>query len=181
MPAVRPARPDDIPALAAVERSAASIFREIGLAWVAEGEPLPGDYLEQLCRHHTLWVAVDGADQPVGFLAAETMDRSFFIVELSVHAAHQKRGLGAQLMAAAIACAKAEQFATVSLTTYRHLRWNAPFYARLGFVEVEAGSLGEEHVAQLRHEVSVGHEAALRCVMVKYLKRGGTLGKAGDS
>ncbi|KPA88255.1 sortase-like acyltransferase [Pseudomonas asplenii] len=170
MPAIRPARPDDIPALAAVERSAASIFREVGLGWVAEGEPLPADYLEQLCRHRTLWVATDADDQPVGFLAAETMDRSFFIVELSVHAVHQKLGLGTALMAAAIAHARAELFATVSLTTYRHLRWNAPFYARLGFVEVEAASLGEEHVAQLQHEVDLGHDAGLRCAMVLRLK-----------
>ncbi|WP_017904043.1 GNAT family N-acetyltransferase [Pseudomonas asplenii] len=170
MPAIRPARPDDIPALAAVERCAASIFREVGLAWVAEGEPLPADYLEQLCRHHTLWVATDDNDQPVGFLAAQTLDRSFFIVELSVHAGHQKLGLGAGLMAAAIAHARAERFATASLTTYRHLRWNAPFYARLGFVEAEAASLGEEHVAQLQHEMDAGHEAGLRCAMVLRLK-----------
>jgi len=170
MPAIRPARHDDIPSLAAIERSAASIFREVGLAWVAAGEPLSADYLEQLCRHHTLWVATDVNDHPVGFLAAETLDRSFFIVELSVQAEHQQLGLGAGLMAAAIAHARAELFATVSLTTYRHLRWNAPFYTRLGFIEVEAASLGEQHLAQLQYEVEVGHEARLRCAMVLRLK-----------
>jgi len=73
-------------------------------------------------------------------------------------------------MAAAIAHARAELFATVSLTTYRHLRWNAPFYTRLGFIEVEAASLGEQHLAQLQYEVEVGHEARLRCAMVLRLK-----------
>jgi len=40
MPIVRLAQVDEVPKLAMVERAAASIFRDVGLAWIAEGELL---------------------------------------------------------------------------------------------------------------------------------------------
>jgi hypothetical protein len=51
------------------------------------------------------------------------------------------------------------------LTTYRDLSWNGPFYARLGFVEVDPQQAGPGHVEKLREEAEAGHDPARRCVM----------------
>jgi hypothetical protein len=71
MPATRTAHADDVPKLDAIERAAAAIFRDVGLAWIAEGEISGAAYLAGLCEQQMLWVAIDDGAVPVEFLAAE--------------------------------------------------------------------------------------------------------------
>ena len=80
----------------------------------------------------TLWVAeVDGS--LVAFLAALAHDQRLHIDELDVLKDHQGQGIGRRLLAHAIIWAKAEGFTTMSLTTFRNIPWNAPFYESVGF------------------------------------------------
>ncbi len=98
--------------------------------------------LAELCRDRHLWIAAGAGDEPVGFLAAHALDGEFFIEELSVARSHQRQGLGAALVAAAVDRARIEDFPSAVLTTYRDLPWNGPFYARHGFVEIDASRVG---------------------------------------
>nr|WP_210340249.1 GNAT family N-acetyltransferase [Microvirga splendida] len=151
--------------LGAVERSAASVFRGVGLAWLADGDTMDSSVLAQLCRDKTLWVVVEEGDEPVGFLAAHELDECFYIAEVSVSLSHQRRGLGARLIETAIDHAIGAGFGRVTLTTYRDLAWNEPFYARLGFVEIDLAEAGPEHREKLQAEAEAGHDPALRCIM----------------
>ena len=169
MPLIRLARPEDIAKLAAVERSAAGLFREANLAWLAEAETLPPAALAGFCQDGTLWVAATDNDEPVGFLAAHALDAAFFIAEVSVTISHQKRGIGARLISSAMDHARAAGFNIVTLTTYRDLVWNAPFYTRLGFSEITAEDAGPGHSRKLREEAEAGHDPSRRCVMAKRL------------
>jgi hypothetical protein len=54
----------------------------------------------------------------------------------------------------------------VSLTTDRTLPWNAPFYARLGFVIVEGADVPPELQARLDGQAAAGFDPAQRCAMV---------------
>ena len=166
---VRLARPDDLRTLPSIERSAAALFRDVGLAWVADGETMDAALLAAACRDQTLWVAVDQEDVPVGFLVAHTLDGMFHIAEVSVARPYQKRGIGAALVAAAVGHASRSEFHAVTLTTYRDLAWNGPFYSRQGFVEIDATAAGNGHVRKLRAEAEAGHDASRRCVMMKTL------------
>ena len=67
---IRAARPDDFADLAAVERSAAGLFRAAGLGWIADSPTLPVEMLERYRAAGTLWVGADADDRPAGFLAA---------------------------------------------------------------------------------------------------------------
>jgi len=167
MPIVRLAQVDEVPKLALVERAAASVFRDVGLAWIAEGELLEATYLIRLCEQQMLWVAVDDDGAPVGFLAADWVDGHFHIAEASVVPSAQKQGIGTALIDAAVHRANANGFGRVTLTTYRDLPWNGPFYSRLGFVEAGAAIVGPGHVAKLQAEAMAGHDPSRRCVMVK--------------
>jgi predicted N-acetyltransferase YhbS len=169
MPLIRAARPDDIPKLAPIERSAAAIFREANLAWVAEGETLPPASLADFCRDGSLWVAVTDDDEPVGFLAAHELDTAFFIAEVSVAMSHQRQGIGAHLIGTSIAYARSAGFRVVTLTTYRDLAWNGLFYIKLGFSEINAEDAGPGHLRKVREEAEAGHDPARRCIMAKRL------------
>jgi GNAT superfamily N-acetyltransferase len=172
MPIVRGARHEDVARLDRVERSAASVFRDAGLAWVADGETMDPALLGALCTEGTLWVAVDERDEPVGFLAAHELDDNFHIAELSVARSHQRQGIGAELVGAAVSHARAAGFRSVTLTTYRDLSWNAPFYVKLGFAEVSAAEAGPAHANKLRVEAEAGHDPSRRCTMAMRLRPG---------
>ncbi|QKY01727.1 GNAT family N-acetyltransferase [Janthinobacterium lividum] len=171
--AIRAATGADLPLLAQVERSAATLFAQAGpeLAWLAQGEPLPLSTLQMLQQHGGVWVAADGQDRPSGFLAAQPLDGQWFIVELSVALPQQRQGLGARLLDAAAAHAQTLGCACLTLSTYRHLPWNAPYYARHGFSAIEAAALGAGHALKLAREAQDGHDPALRCLMRKPLAR----------
>lgn len=170
---IRAAGGADLPLLAQVERSAAALFAQAGeeLAWLAQGEPLPLHTLQELQRHDCLWVAADGQNAPVGFLGAELLDGQLFIVELSVALPQQRQGLGTRLLDAAAAHAQSLGCAWLTLSTYRHLPWNGPYYARHGFSEIDAVALGAGHARKLAREAQDGHEPALRCLMRRPLAR----------
>jgi GNAT superfamily N-acetyltransferase len=167
MPTIRPARLNDLERLAAVERSAASVFRDAGLAWIAEGETLAAESLAAMQENEMLWVAVDEGDLAVGFLGALVLDQQFHITELSVVRRRQKQGLGAALMTTADTRARDRRFRLVTLITYRDLPWNGPFYAKLGFTEIAAAAVGPQHVQTLLGQAAAGHDPLRRCVMAK--------------
>ncbi|KEF54445.1 uncharacterized protein A1O9_09612 [Exophiala aquamarina CBS 119918] len=171
----RPARTTDLDYLPGVENSAGSLFRTVkGLETLADDAPLPVSRLEEILETGRIWVAVhvgtdesrDGKEDIVGFLAAfPLMDptpardqaryalshsrRFLHIAELSIHASHQRRGLGRRLMGDLIGYTEAFNIRTLpspqtdgaklnglTLTTYHTVPFNGPFYEKMGFHKV---------------------------------------------
>ena len=81
----------------------------------------------------TLWVVEDGG--LIAFLAATVCGDRLHIDEVDVHQTAQGRGIGRRLMAHAIGWARDAGLSHVTLTTFRGVPWNGPFYASLGFAE----------------------------------------------
>lgn len=54
---IRPGRPEDIPFLDGIERSAGQLFRTVGLDSVADDEPMPPEVLMSYLEAENLWVA----------------------------------------------------------------------------------------------------------------------------
>lgn len=134
---LRPARLEDVPHLPDIERSAAGVFRDTAQAWVADDTVTEAEDYPPLIAAGSVWVAeLDGA--PRGFLQAERAGDDLHIQELAVHADWQQRGVGAALVRDAVKQARSAGLAGVTLTTFRSIAWNAPFYARLGFTILQA-------------------------------------------
>lgn len=154
---VRPTRGTDIGRLEAVERSAATLFRALpDLAWIADDHVAGPDTHRTAVAQGLSWVAVDAADQPIGFLiAAVEDDTDLHVLELSVAADHQGRGDGRALMQTARREAEARALSALTLTTFAGVAWNAPFYARLGYAVLTTGTmpayLREALAAQAEH------------------------------
>jgi ribosomal protein S18 acetylase RimI-like enzyme len=160
----------DLPVLTAIEKSAAQAFLETDdLAWLAEGE------VQSLERHRILmysgtnWAARNDCGEPVGFISAEETGDELHIWELSVHRDYQGSGIGRALVKKAIESARTKHLSAVTLTTFRDVPWNAPFYKRLGFRTLELDNMPERLKGILEAERAHGLPPDRRCAMAMSL------------
>ncbi|MEV0918688.1 GNAT family N-acetyltransferase [Streptomyces sp. NPDC049967] len=130
---IRPARRPALPLLQDIERAAGEPFRAVGMSGVADDEPPSLDVLDEYRRAGRAWVTVGADDRPLGYLVADPVDGAAHIEQVSVHPAAARRGLGSALIGHTDRWAAAEGLAALTLTTFSHVPWNAPYYARLGF------------------------------------------------
>ena len=115
------------------------------------------------------WVATTLSQTCVGFLTAEVIEDDFYIKEISVDEMHQKKGLGSKLFKSAFAEAKSLGFETTTLTTFKDVPWNAPYYERLGFVILKSPTLPSYLQEILHKEAAAGLPLERRCAMRKGL------------
>ncbi len=137
-PRVRVARASDLDHIAPIEDAGDQQFRDL---FGDEIEPVllapasTGQW--RASKPGFLLVAtVDEQGPPAGFAHVLEIDGHAHLEQISVHPAHQRRGIGRQLVEAAMAEARAQGFDRLSLCTYRDVPWNGPFYRSLGFTEV---------------------------------------------
>lgn len=163
---IRLARHQDAARLPDLEQSAGELFRTApGLEWVAGHENTPAEFYGPLIDAGTVWVAVDRDDTPVGFVSAEEVGDTLHVWELAVDSARQGQGIGRRLMGAARGHASDRGLAAVTLTTFRDVAWNAPFYQRLGYRVLEAAEITPNLAGHLSDEIGRGLPAERRCAM----------------
>ena len=153
---IRLALTQELHALQRIEIAAGERFRGVGLAEVADGEPLSRKALQACLDNSLLWSATNDGDQPVGFLAAEALSASLHIVEVSVHPDFGRRGIGRSLINVAIKEARKCGYTRVTLSTFRKIPWNAPFYAKLGFQLLDKHDLNSELLIIRQSEIDAG-------------------------
>jgi GNAT superfamily N-acetyltransferase len=145
---IRRARPSEHAALRSLELEADRLFETVGIG------PFADDPSEDHSEQAALVLVVD--DPPVAFVVIEIVDGQPHIWQLSVHPDHARRGLGTALIAAVCEWALANGFEAITLTTFRDVPWNGPFYASRGFVLVD--DLTPELAAIRDHEGAIGDD-----------------------
>lgn len=161
---VRLAQADELPALERIEREAGARFAEIPALADLPEVMTPAGALPAALERAQMWVAeADGG--LVGFAYADLLDDAVHLEELDVLPAWGRRGIGAALVDAVVADARRRGLPAVTLTTFRDVPWNAPYYARLGFRILSEHELGAGLVALLAHEERRGLPRALRVAM----------------
>ena len=95
------------------------------------------------------------ASPPVGFVHVLVIDGHAHLEQLSVLPEHQRRGIGAALIRAAMDEARAQGFDRLSLCTYRDVPWNGPFYAASGFTEVTELAPYERRLREKERELGL--------------------------
>lgn len=161
---IRLARADEIEQLPAIERAAAQLFRGLDVGSFSLDDVHSIETHAAAQRLGRLWVALHG-DTPVGFAIASEVGGGPHLLELDVLPAHGQRGLGARLVAAVVEWARATGAPSLTLSTFRDIAWNAPFYAKLGFRALDESELAEPYRALLEREVAMGLPRERRVVM----------------
>lgn len=162
---VRAPRRDELELLRSIEREAGRTFAAIGMTRVGADEPLPGDEFETFRAAGRAWVAVGDDDAPVAYLLSAVLDNCAHIEQVSVAPSHARRGVGAALIEHLAAIARSEGRAALTLTTFRDVPWNGPYYERLGFAIVEALDQGPELAAVVAREAHSIPSSAARVAM----------------
>ncbi len=140
MSTVRPATVDDLPFLAPIEDAADRLFAERfgGVDW-----PPADSGEDRAAEPGFLLVAVEpddgapGTERVVGFAHVLDLDGHWHLEQVAVHPDHGRRGHGAALLDALTREVAARGGDEVTLTTYADVPWNAPYYARHGWVELD--------------------------------------------
>lgn len=139
-----------------IERAAGAAFRDIGMAAIADDEPLSVAELAHFQRAGHAWVAVDHTGSPVAYLIAEVVDGNLHIEQVSVHPGSARRGVGRRLLEHAADRARADGRRALTLTTFSEVPWNAPYYRRCGFRVLAAGELTAGLREVRRREAALG-------------------------
>ena len=158
------ASPADVTAIPGIEQAAASLFAAEDLPPPLRYRVTDREYLRQAQCERRLWVALSGA-RPVGFALADVADGEAYLSEIDVHPEHARQGLGTRLVRAVVEWGVARGFACLSLVTFRHLPWNAPFYARLGFIALPDRAIGPELRGFIAEEEAAGIDTRKRVAM----------------
>lgn len=166
---IRLARREDADTLPAIERSGAELLRgHPGVEGIDPNDVMTAaQYRALIAKGHSLVAIAEGG--VVGFLVTEPCGRELHIREMDVARRWQRQGIGAIMIRACGVDAHNAGFAALTLTTFRDVPWNAPFYARLGFSEIAEP---EEHArlnAELEKEVAEGLSGEQRVAMIRFL------------
>jgi len=127
---IRSAQAEHIPALSAIELAAAQLLRGHAPESVL-AETTDERSFADAARDGRLWVASTG-NIPVGFALVKILaDDLPHLEEIDVHPSHGRRGLGTALVREVCEWATLCGYVMLTLTTFRAVAWNLPFYARL--------------------------------------------------
>ncbi len=128
-PTIRQARSDEFADLRAIELEADQLFNSVGIG------PFTNDESEDHFSRAVLVLVV--GDPAVGFVCIELVYGIPHIWQLAVLPEHGRQGYGRALMEAASDWARSERFDAITLTTFRDVPWNGPFYEKLGFTTMD--------------------------------------------
>jgi GNAT superfamily N-acetyltransferase len=148
---IRPPAADELGRLVEIEAAAGRAFADHGMPEIAADDPGSPTELEPYRAAGRALVAADPGG-PVAYLLAAEIDGCLHVEQVSVDPAHAGHGIGAALIDHLAAAARADGRPALTLTTFRDIPWNAPYYARLGFRELPEGEWGPQLRALVAHE-----------------------------
>jgi len=158
------ARLSDLSRLPAIELAAARLLEGHAPESVLN-ETTSLDVLKQAQRDGRLWVAL-ADDVPVGFAHVELIEPdAVHLEEIDVHPDHGRRGLGTKLIGQVWHWAASHGYSAITLTTFRDVPWNLPFYERLGFDITPLERVSASLRAIVEDETRRGLDPSRRVVM----------------
>jgi GNAT superfamily N-acetyltransferase len=156
---------DDLPHLPGIERRACDLFLQVP---VTRNLPLyltPERNFAAAQEEGRLWVARGPDGSPIAFALAERVGEEWHLEEMDVLPEHGRQGIGRAMLEAVCAWVAAQGERTLTLTTFRDVPWNAPFYERFGFEPLDEADLTDGLRQRLAEEAEHGLPPETRVAM----------------
>ncbi len=169
---LRPAREEEVAVARAIDDDACTLYPEAGIVLTPEViavlDPREIQQWREAARRGRLLFACAPDGEPVGFVALGIVDGKPYVEQVSVRRAWMRRGVGRALLTRAMRWSVRD--GELWLATWRHVAWNGPFYARLGFVEVPEARWGpaQKDIVDFERRVLPAPEAR---VVMRYTHR----------
>ena len=164
---IAPALPEDIDRLIAVDLAAGQLFAPTGLlSDDALLDHVPETVMLQAIEAEDLLKISTQDGTPVGFALVSRRGGTLYLDQISVHPDFGRRGLGADLVRYVLQIAKQRRLKQVTLSTFRDVPWNAPFYGKLGFREIPRKDMAD-WMLDLEKIQAESLDVSQRCFMVR--------------
>lgn len=162
---------DDIAALVAVDIAASAMFESTGLLDPeALSDHVPAEVFEKEIPLANVFVARNQHDWAVGFALIRLRGNGLYLDQVSVHPDHGQKGIGRALVIRVLTEAELRKRPHVSLSTFRDVPWNGPFYASLGFKEIAQDKL-EPYMIEIEAAQKPFMDVTKRCFMRRKVRR----------
>ncbi len=161
----------DIPALIEVDKAASELFAATGLINEdALDDHVPADVFETAMLGDHVFVARDNDDKAVGFILTSLRGAGLYLDQVSVHPEHGKQGIGRALVLRILKDTEYRGLPDVTLSTFRDLPWNGPFYASVGFREIRPEKL-DPFMREIEAAQRPFMDVTKRCFMRRKVRR----------
>ena len=164
---IAPASPGDIERLIEVDLAAGQLFAPTGL--------LSDDALDDHVPEAVMLQAIEVGDllktsapdgTPVGFALVSPRGGTLYLDQISMHPDCGCKGLGTDMMRHVLQLAKQRRLKQVTLSTFRNVPWNGPFYRKLGFREIPRKDMAG-WMLDLERIQAESLDVSQRCFMVR--------------
>jgi GNAT superfamily N-acetyltransferase len=164
---------EHLAAIPAIELAASAMFPEADLPMEIRYLVTEDELLHEAQSDERLWVALTDERTPVGFAMADIVDGGAHLDEMDVMPDFGRQGIGTRLVRTLIDWAQSCDYPAITLITFRHLPWNAPFYERMGFASMAPSEIGSELTGLLQEESKAGIDLQQRVCMKLNLTQDG--------
>ncbi|MBT2789885.1 GNAT family N-acetyltransferase [Paraburkholderia strydomiana] len=161
----RLAAPGDAETVRTIEFEASLRFVSVGMSGIADAPPMSLAFVERKIAAQELIVAVNAEGTCAGFVMFEPQPARIYIQELDVLTSHAGRRIGAALIEQVAQLARSWQIMQLVLSTYREVPWNAPYYRRLGFRDIDEAELDAALRARRDAHIARGLDESKRVFM----------------
>lgn len=155
----------EVPLITAIEEAAGILFLQYEFTASLASDITPLEDLYHGQEHDLLWVAEAPSKALTGFALVELFEGSAHLAELAVSPEYGRQGIGTQLVKVLCDWARSKGIPAVTLTTFREIPWNAPFYFKLGFRPVGPAEMTAELKEAIDDEERRGLPRELRVAM----------------
>lgn len=161
--AIRPALETEIDAIRDLERASSRRFLGVMDALAAD-DPTPASVLaDRIAAGGLLAALMDGT--LAAFVMFRPLEDSLYIEQIDVAPTFEGRRIGAALIDAVAERAASAGLARLTLSTFRDVPWNAPYYRRLGFVDIADVALSDALLTVRREHEARGLDERARLFM----------------
>lgn len=122
------------------------------MAEIADDDPPTLAELAYAQRNGEAWVAVGPFGRLMAYLITDVVDGNTHIEQVSVHPDFARRGIGKALLDHTADESARRGVEALTLTTFSQVPWNAPYYLRCGFRELDLAELTPGLLAILEDE-----------------------------